>query len=76
MKNMYQFFVEDTAISEQMITITGSDVNHIKNVLRMKPGEKVRISSKSGQNYFCELVDIGELAVTAKILKDEAADTE
>lgn len=73
---MYQFFVEDTDVSEQFITITGSDVNHIKNVLRMKPGEKVRISSKSGQNFFCQLSDIGEMVVTAEILEEAAADTE
>ena len=73
---MYQFFVEDTDVAEQIITITGSDVNHIKNVLRMKSGEKVRISSKSGQNYYCQLADIGEMTVTAEILSEEAADTE
>ena len=33
---MYQFFVEDTQISEKDVVIEGSDVNHIKNVLRMK----------------------------------------
>lgn len=73
---MYQFFVEDTEVSEQFIVITGSDVNHIKNVLRMKPGEKVRISSKSGQNYFCQLADISEMAVTAEIISEEAENTE
>ena len=42
---MYQFFVKPEQISDRDITITGSDVNHIKNVLRMKPGERVRIRS-------------------------------
>ena len=49
---MYQFFVEDTQVGERTVTIEGSDVNHIKNVLRMKRGERVRISSTSGKNYF------------------------
>ena len=49
---MYQFFVEDTQVTEHDVTIEGSDVNHIRNVLRMKCGEKIRISSKSGKNYF------------------------
>lgn len=73
---MYQFFVEDANISEQTITITGSDVNHIKNVLRMKPGEKVRISSDSGKNFFCELAEIGELSVEAVILERDEQGTE
>ena len=36
---MYQFFVDPGAISEKQVVITGKDVNHIKNVLRMKVGE-------------------------------------
>ena len=46
---MYQFFVEDSQITDTDITIEGSDVNHIRNVLRMKGGEKVRISSQPGK---------------------------
>ena len=46
---MYQFFVEDDQIGADVINITGADVNHIRNVLRMKPGEQVRISNQRGQ---------------------------
>ena len=50
---MHQFFVEDSQIGREFVIITGSDVNHIKNVLRMKPGEKIRISNQMGTDYFC-----------------------
>ena len=43
---MYQFFIEDENAAEDFVTIEGSDVNHIKNVLRMKPGEKIRVYQK------------------------------
>ena len=33
---MYQFFVEDEQIANDLVIIEGSDVNHIRNVLRMK----------------------------------------
>lgn len=49
---MYQFFIEDENAAEDFVTIEGSDVNHIKNVLRMKPGEKIRVCTRNGQNYF------------------------
>lgn len=42
------FFVEQEQIGEGVIAVTGPDVNHIKNVLRMKPGERVLISAKAG----------------------------
>ena len=40
---MQRFFVEPHQIEEEnhCIHITGSDVNHIKNVLRMKIGEEL-----------------------------------
>ena len=73
---MYQFFVEDTQVGESSVTIEGSDVNHIRNVLRMKCGEKVRISTQSGRNYFCEVAEITEAMVCADILEECAEGTE
>lgn len=65
---MYQFFVETSQIGEREITILGEDVNHIRNVLRMKPGEQVRISDQQGEDYFCEVESIEKETVTARIL--------
>lgn len=48
---MYQFFVEPEKIGSDRAAITGSDVNHIRNVLRMKPGETVRVSDGRGSCY-------------------------
>lgn len=73
---MYQFFVEDTQVFQTFVEIEGGDVNHIRNVLRMKAGEKVRISTSSGKNYFCRLSEIGETAVRADILDEPAEETE
>ena len=42
---MYRFFVEPSQIKDNQICINGSDVNHIKNVLRMKLKEEILISS-------------------------------
>ena len=41
---MYQFFVEPSQIQGNRIVITGKDVNHIKNVLRMKKGEELGLT--------------------------------
>ena len=43
---MYRFFVEESQIYDGTVHITGSDVNHIKNVLRMRAGEKLEISDE------------------------------
>lgn len=73
---MYQFFVSDAQISTTDVVIEGSDVNHIKNVLRMKCGEKIRISSDSGRNFYCGLSEISEAFVRADILEELEENTE
>ena len=73
---MYQFFVEEEQIHSDSISITGGDVNHIKNVLRMKNGEKIRVSSKSGQAYFCHISSILDDEVVAAIDSADETGTE
>lgn len=73
---MYQFFVEDVQVSDSFVTIEGSDVNHMRNVLRMKAGEKVRVSTSSGKNYYCQLAEITEHLVRADILEELTEGTE
>lgn len=73
---MYQFFVTEEQIGREFITITGGDVKHIKNVLRMRPGETIRVSNQKGQDYFCKISEVGEDFVQADILETGAATTE
>ena len=49
---MYQFFVEDEQVQQDRICIVGSDVNHIKNVLRMKVGEELALSNGCDQKEY------------------------
>ncbi len=73
---MHQFFVEDENIGSEYITITGTDVNHIGNVLRMKTGEKIRVSNGQGRDFFGTIDSISPEQVTVKITEEEAAGTE
>lgn len=51
---MYQFFVEPSQIQDKKIIITGGDVNHIKNVLRLKTGEEIAVKNGvDGKEYRC-----------------------
>ncbi len=49
---MQQFFAEPSWITESEILIRGADLNHMKNVLRMKVGEDVRINDGQGRLIF------------------------
>ena len=67
---MYHFFVEPHQIGAEEIRIEGADVNHIRNVLRMKPGEEILISSREGGDYFCCVEELEPEYVSAKILEE------
>lgn len=70
---MYQFFVEPSQIQGNTIYITGSDVNHIKNVLRMQPGEEIAVSNgEDGKEYRCEITELGEeeILCTLRFIKE------
>ena len=53
---MYDFFADSSAIGEKEIIIRGSDLNHMKNVLRLQIGEQICIHEEStGKEYRCEI---------------------
>lgn len=49
---MQHFFVSPSQINGHTIVIKGEDVNHIKNVLRMKPGEEISIGNGADDNEY------------------------
>ena len=72
---MYQFFVEPGQIQGR--EIQGSDVNHIRNVLRMRPGEELSVSNGvDGREYRCHITDITEDTVRCELrfIKEEGVE--
>ena len=69
---MYDFFADSSAIGEKEIIIRGSDLNHMKNVLRLQIGEQICIHEEStGKEYRCEIAGYEKYdIVTANILAD------
>lgn len=52
---MYRFFVEEVQLKSSPVVIDGADYKHIRNVLRMKPGEEVLLCDGSDKEYLCEI---------------------
>ena len=72
---MYRFFVTKDQIGEGYATITGPDVNHMENVLRMKAGEEIRVSDGE-QDYYCIVRELLPEAVRAEVCYQEKGRTE
>lgn len=73
---MQHFFVTPDQVEKDTIWIEGTDVNHIKNVLRMKIGEQLEISDGNNQRYLCEISVLGTNMVETKIIEKCVSDTE
>ncbi len=73
---MYRFYVEQNQIGEQTISIVGSDVNHIKNVLRMRAGEKIIICNGQGEDFYCIIEAESDGQVVASIQEVRHTETE
>lgn len=71
---MYQFFVEPGQIQGKRIVITGGDVNHIKNVLRMRIGEEIAVlNGTDGKEYRCGIEEFteDEVICTLRFIKED-----
>lgn len=73
---MHHFFVDPSQVLDEKVTIKGNDVNHIKNVLRMKVGEELLISNGIDMDYYCKIESISDDEIVAVVLNEEFAGTE
>lgn len=71
---MYNFFIESESRHGDCYIITGSDFNHIKNVLRMKNGDTFLVS-ENGKSSLCSLEGFEGESVIAKIIEENFQDT-
>lgn len=72
---MYHFFVSPEQITGHRAIITGSDVNHIKNVLRMKVGEELALSNgEDGKEYRVGILELQDDAIICELrfIKEDA----
>jgi len=73
---MHRFYVNANQIQNEIITITGPDVNHIKNVLRLKAGEEIVICNGQGKDCYCIISKVSETEIINNIQSVRDTDTE
>jgi 16S rRNA (uracil1498-N3)-methyltransferase len=69
---MHRFFVA----KEQIPIITGTDVHHIKDVLRMKAGDKLELLDGTGKIYRAKIAEIKKDRVICHIIESRTQKTE
>lgn len=74
---MYKFFINNEQIVGNKVIITGKDVNHIKNVLRLELKEEICICNKETSNSSrCKVVGYNNNEVVCEILEEILQTTE
>jgi 16S rRNA (uracil1498-N3)-methyltransferase len=63
------FIVSEPVAENGSVTISGADVHHIRNVLRLKAGDEITVSSGSGGRFLCEITQIEKDRVTAMAVR-------
>lgn len=77
---MRRFFIDslqaEKAGTDKIITVRGSDVNHIVNVLRMKKGDGLLFSATDGREFETVISALGPDSVTADVVNVRENSTE
>ena len=73
---MKRFFAKPEQIDEREIHITGEDVNHIRQVLRMREGEELWVSDGEKKEYHCRIKDFQQDEILLEILYAQESDYE
>lgn len=66
---MNRFFVSDNDIKDNIVTIKGDDIKHIKNVLRLKENDKISVCDNKDNEYIVEINSISSEGVLGKIIE-------
>ena len=53
-----RFFLGNPVAADEILTVTGAEAHHLKNVLRLKPGTRVVFFDGKGLEYEAELVSL------------------
>jgi 16S rRNA (uracil1498-N3)-methyltransferase len=64
---MRYFFIDPSLVTGPEVSITGSEAHHIKNVLRLKAGDGLKLFDGTGFEYEAAIVRVSAQKVTVEI---------
>ena len=73
---MYRFFVPPENIKNGRVSLQGSDVKHISQVLRLQVGDKIHVMDGLGHRFIVQLAEVKRSEIVGRILFKEKCQTE
>ncbi len=71
-----RFYVDPGAIASPTAIITGSDVNHIRNVLRLGEGSRIRVFDGSGAEYEAGIMEVFKDRIAIELMERRESKSE
>ncbi|MZH46148.1 MAG: 16S rRNA (uracil(1498)-N(3))-methyltransferase [Nitrospinae bacterium] len=72
----HKFFVPEEQIVSDKVTLTGSDVSHIRTVLRLKPGASIKVISGSDKLLTVRLIEVKAKVIHGEVVGSEKFEVE
>lgn len=66
---MQNFFIPNRNIVDKLVIIDGSQLRHIKNVVRKRKGDLIKIFDEGGYLYLVEIMSVSKEKIEGKIVK-------
>jgi len=73
---MRYFFIKQSDLAGSKAVVKGSDAHHLKNVLRLKPGDKIGLFDGTGFNYETRIVTLLPKSVEVSVIRSFPSVTE
>jgi 16S rRNA (uracil1498-N3)-methyltransferase len=73
---MHKFYVPKEQIINKRLTLTGSDVSHIRTVLRLKAGDSIQVISDSNKWHTVRLVEVRAKEIHGEVIAVKTMDVE
>ncbi len=72
----HKFFVAGEQIVADKVTLAGSDVSHIRTVLRLKAGDSIQVISDSDKRLTVRLVEVKTKEIRGEVIASETVNVE
>lgn len=70
MRFLHRFFIESEQFDKEKPVISGSDVNHISKVLRLRPGDLIEILDGNGRAAVASIDTINKKDISLKFIEE------
>ncbi len=73
---MYRFYIDEEQHMGEKTIVKGEDVNHIKNVLRLVPGDRIILCNGNNTDYLAEIEREDKDEISCRVLETSESKSE